>query len=198
MNLEQWMKIYEEILKDFGFSKEEDEKAAKLMHELAADKLLDASALNVIKGKDVAVIGGAYDGEEIREELVITAGKAIESVDFTPNVHVTDMEESDDLLVALEKHGCILVLHAHGDNMHRIRSVVPKLHHFIATTQSLPFNKVYNFGGFTDGDRAAIIAKRFGARKIVLYGFDFKRASSEVKLKKLKWAERILRLEGII
>ncbi|MET1124518.1 MAG: 6-hydroxymethylpterin diphosphokinase MptE-like protein [Archaeoglobaceae archaeon] len=197
MKLEEWLRVYEQILEDFGFSREKDEEAAKLMHELAKDKLLDASILEFLRGKSVAVIGGAYGGESVTEELVITAGKAVLRFDATPHVHVTDMEEDDDVLVELERSGCILVLHAHGDNIDRIKSVVPKLRRFIATTQSVPFDRVYNFGGFTDGDRAAIIAKRFGARRIKLYGFDFE-AASGTKLKKLRWAKRILEMEGLL
>ncbi len=198
MDLDQWMMVYEEILRDFGFSREEDERAARIMYEMAGNKLLDASVLKVIEGKDTAVVGGAYNGEEIEESFVISAGKAVLKLEVTPDVHVTDMEEDDEILVELSREGCILVLHAHGDNIHRIRSVVPKLENFIATTQSIPFDRVYNFTGFTDGDRAAIIAKRFGASKITLYGFDFKRAESDVKRKKLMWAEKILKLEGLL
>ncbi|MBU4342157.1 MAG: MAF flag10 domain containing protein, partial [Candidatus Altiarchaeota archaeon] len=33
--------------------------------------------------------------------------------------------------------------------------------------------KVHNFRGFTDGDRAAFLADRFGAELIVLAGMDF-------------------------
>jgi hypothetical protein len=198
MQLEEWLKIYDQILSDFGFSKFDDERAAKLMHELAKNKLLDSGVLEVINGKDVAVVGGAYSGEKINEDFVITAGKAVKKLNLTPQIHVTDMEEEDELLVELHSKGCILVLHSHGDNIERIRSVVPKLKQFVATTQSEPFNRVYNFTGFTDGDRAAIIAKKFGARQIKLYGFDFKKANDPIKLKKLKWAEKILKLEGII
>jgi len=101
-------------------------------------------------------------------------------------------------LVELQNRGCILVLHAHGDNIERIKSVIPKLRRFVGTTQSVPFDRIYNFGGFTDGDRAALLAKKFGAEKIGLYGFNFESAESETKLKKLKWARRILEMEGII
>lgn len=192
------MRLYKEILQDFGFSREEDERAAKIMKDLAGEKLLDCSVLEFIKGKSVAVIGGAYSGEKVEEELVITAGKAINKVGFTPHIHVTDMEEDENLLAELEERGCILVLHAHGDNISRIKSVVPKIKRFIGTTQSIPFDRIYNFGGFTDGDRAALIAKKFEARSIKLYGFDFESADNPIKLKKLKWAKIILKSEGII
>ncbi|AAB90362.1 6-hydroxymethylpterin diphosphokinase MptE-like protein [Archaeoglobus fulgidus] len=192
------MEIYEQILRDFGFSREEDERAARLMKELAGDRLLESSVLEFIRGKSVAVIGGAYEGESIREEVVITAGKAVNKVNFVPHIHVTDMEEDEKILASLEERGCILVLHAHGDNVERIKRVVPVVQRFVGTTQSTPFDRIYNFGGFTDGDRAALLAKKFGARRIRLYGFDFEKADNPVKLKKLKWAKFILEREGII
>lgn len=198
MDLEEWLNIYKKIVHDFGFSELEDEKAARVLHELASSKLLDSSVLDIIRGKNVAVVGGAYSGEKIEEDFIITAGKAIEKVNFIPDIHVTDIEEDSSLLAELEKRGCILVIHAHGDNIHRLCEVIPKLERFVGTTQVIPFDKVYNFGGFTDGDRAAIIAKKFGAKKISLYGFDFKLARDKVKQKKLRWAEKILKIEGII
>jgi len=204
MRLDDWFIFYSKILSDFGFSREEDERAAKLMHELAAGKLLDAEVLRrVIEGKRVAVIGYAIDAEEfrrIREEVKITAGKAILKIleydpDFVPDIHVTDMEE-DDVVVELDKRGSLLVLHAHGDNIDRINSIVPRVSKFVGTTQSTPFNRIYNFGGFTDGDRAAILAKEMGA-EVVLYGFDFEKASG-IKKRKLEWAKKILEFEGIL
>ncbi len=201
MKLEDWFNLfYFKILSDFGFDERKDVEAAKLMHELAKNKLLDKSVLaEKISGKDVAIIGGAVDSA-INAEVVITAGKAIgrwlKICDIIPDVHVTDIEESTDILVKLQDMGTILVLHAHGDNMDRIRDVIPKLRSFVGTTQHKPFNKIYNFGGFTDGDRAAIIAKEFNAKKIILHGFHFH--SIGVKGKKLMWAKKILEFEGIL
>ncbi|MEM0215786.1 MAG: 6-hydroxymethylpterin diphosphokinase MptE-like protein [Archaeoglobaceae archaeon] len=197
MELKEWLKIYEEILRDFNFSRARDEEAARLISELGHGKLLDCKVLECIKDQEVAVIGGAYKGEKIRQEFVITAGKAIEKVDIIPRIHVTDLEEGLDKILKLEKEGCILVFHAHGDNMHRLREIVPKVEKFVATTQCEPFDRVYNFGGFTDGDRAVLLAKRFGAKKIVLYGFDFEKGEG-LKLKKLKWARKILEIEGVL
>jgi uncharacterized Rossmann fold enzyme len=41
------------------------------------------------------------------------------------------------------------------------------------TTQSLPHNTLFNFGGFTDGDRAILTAIHFQSPIIGLLGFDF-------------------------
>ena len=200
MKLEDWFKFYYQILSDFGFDEERDREAAKLMHSLAGEKLLDKEVIRErIEGREVAVIGGAVE-DEIDAETVITAGKSIlkwrEISDRIPDIHVTDMEEDSEILVDLEKRGCLLILHAHGDNMDRIRDVIPKVGRFIGTTQHIPFDRIYNFGGFTDGDRAAIIAKEFGAAKIILHGFRFH--SIGIKGKKLVWAKKILKFEGIL
>lgn len=200
MNLKDWFRFYYQILSDFGFDGERDREAALLMHSLARDKLLDKEIIrDKVEGREVAIIGGAVK-DEINAEVVITAGKSIlkwrEISNRIPEIHVTDMEEDAEILIELEKRGCLLILHAHGDNMDRIREVVPKISRFVGTTQHRPFNKIYNFGGFTDGDRAAIIAKEFGAAKIILHGFHFH--SEGIKGKKLTWAKRILEFEGIL
>ena len=68
----------------------------------------------------------------------------------------------------------------------------------VLTTQGRPENTVFNYGGFTDGDRCVCLAREFGARHILLYGFDFdnpnpKEGSDPArKLKKLAWAKRII------
>jgi len=201
MRLEDWLNFYSQILSDFGFSAEKDEEAAKLMHTLGKEKLLDSSVLRErIEGKSVAIIGYALkegEVEKVEEEVKITAGKAVLRCKLIPDIHVTDMEEDPEILKKLEKKGCILVLHAHGDNMDRIRKVVPRIGKFVGTTQSKPFNRMYNFGGFTDGDRAAILAKEMRASSISLYGFDFEKADG-LKRKKLQWARQILEFEGLI
>ena len=68
----------------------------------------------------------------------------------------------------------------------------------LLTTQSRPDFVICNFGGFTDGDRAVCLARHMGARRIVLYGFDFDSPSAkdgsdpQIKRKKLSWAKRII------
>jgi len=72
-----------------------------------------------------------------------------------------------------DKMGSIMVVHAHGDNVNLLRNLVPKMKNCIGTTQVKPLHNVYNFGGFTDGDRAVFLANEFKAKTIVLIGMDF-------------------------
>ena len=54
---------------------------------------------------------------------------------------------------------------------------------------------VDNFGGFTDGDRAAFLADELGAADLRFVGWDFDDpAVGPEKARKLRWAERLLHL----
>jgi uncharacterized Rossmann fold enzyme len=67
----------------------------------------------------------------------------------------------------------------------------------VATAQSAPLPRVYNFGGFTDGDRAVFAADALGAAEIRILGFDLDdRNVDPMKRGKLHWARRLLSLIG--
>jgi uncharacterized Rossmann fold enzyme len=88
-----------------------------------------------------------------------------------------------------------MVVHAHGDNVDALSEEVPRLKRVVGTTQSKPLDNVYNFGGFTDGDRCVFLAQEFGARSITLIGFDFKDTNvTPLKKKKLVWAEKLINM----
>jgi hypothetical protein len=68
----------------------------------------------------------------------------------------------------------------------------------------MPVDNVYNFGGFTDGDRSAFMADEMGARTIVLVGMDLtepitkysagETVDEDLKGKKLKKAKQLLEM----
>jgi hypothetical protein len=85
--------------------------------------------------------------------------------------------------------------HAHGDNVPAVREWVPRfsLDAVIPTTQAAPAPPVENFGGFTDGDRAAFLADHLGAASLRFVGWEFDDpAVGAMKAKKLRWAARLL------
>ncbi|MCZ7371501.1 MAG: hypothetical protein O8C66_13440, partial [Candidatus Methanoperedens sp.] len=67
-------------------------------------------------------------------------------------------------------------------------------------TQSKPLSNIYNFGGFSDGDRCVFLAHAFGARNITLIGFYFEDENvTEMKKKKLRWARKLIgMIPGVI
>lgn len=197
----RWEPIYKEIIEDLGYDEESDRDAATILSEslrnpISLDKLREA-----IEGEDVIVCGNAPSlHEEIRKEDIestyIAADGATSILLYNgiiPRVIVTDLDGTIGDILYADKLGSIVVVHAHGDNIDMLRKVVPLLHNIIGTTQTKPFDDIYNFGGFTDGDRCVFIAKTFDVNSIKLIGFDYLDATEE-KRKKLKWAKELIDL----
>ncbi|MCK9276774.1 MAG: DUF115 domain-containing protein, partial [Methanoculleus sp.] len=110
----------------------------------------------------------------------------------------TDLDGATDVFIDLSRQGTVMVVHAHGDNIPLLRHWVPLLPGpLVATTQAAPLPHVYNFGGFTDGDRAVFAADDLGAASVRIIGFDLSdRNVDPVKRGKLFWAGELLRLIG--
>ncbi len=208
MDFATWEPIYERILEDFGFDREGDEKAALFLSRmLTEENTASLSKLRaLISGKPVLVCGNA---PRLRDDLseinfsdftVIAAdGAAAVLIDMgiIPEVICTDLDGNSEADIEKEilacEMGSIVLIHAHGDNIDKLEKYVPRFKRFIATTQARPFDKVYNFGGFSDGDRCFFVAREFGAKKIRLVGFDFEDSDvNPIKKKKLKWAKKLI------
>ena len=207
MNFNEWEPIYEKILNDFGFSREEDERSAQLLSELLeekSDSLLPLEKLrSMIKDKEVVVCGKAprlskdvVKLQTKREKVIVAADGAtttLLSQGITPHVIVSDLDGVIDDLIEANERCAVIVVHAHGDNITKLKIYVPQLTKILGTTQSRPLSNVFNFGGFTDGDRAVYLAKELGAKKINIIGFDFEDATvGAMKKKKLLWAKRLI------
>jgi uncharacterized Rossmann fold enzyme len=203
-----WEPIYERILEDFGFDREGDEKAARFLSRMLTEKnTASPSELKAaISGKPVLACGNA---PKLRKELseidlsafvIIAAdGAAAVLMDIgrVPEAICTDLDGNSEADIEKEilacEQGSIVLIHAHGDNIDKLEKYVPSFKRFIATTQAKPFDNVYNFGGFSDGDRCFFVAREFGAKKIELAGFDFEDPDvNPIKKKKLKWAKKLM------
>ena len=203
MKFEEWEPYYRAILDDFGWTPDGDEEAARIMAPMLPDPAPTLARLKqLIDGRDVLVCGKApclkddLAGIDRSKYTVIAADGATSTLMaavIVPDVIVSDLDGSHaDLLKANEK-GAIVLAHAHADNIPAVREMVPKLRNVIGTTQARPFDHVYNFGGFSDGDRCVFLAKEFGAASITIIGFDLSDTNvTPKKLKKLKWARRLL------
>ena len=140
---------------------------------------------------------GKFNTAMSENPVVIAADGATEmclDLGIIPDFVVTDLDGDYESLVRADSGGSIMVVHAHGDNFENITSQVPYFSNVIGTTQNFPLKNVYNFGGFTDGDRSISLAVEFLAREILLVGMDFdsrignfsKRKVSNLELKKQK------------
>jgi len=206
MEWEKWKPLYEKILKEFGYDEIKDMEAAKIAVKVTRNLAGEKEIKEIIMGKHVAICGAAMQEADIGR----LAGKVIVAADETasfllahhviPHMIVSDLDGNVEDIIEANKRGALAIVHAHGDNVERLKKWLPKFEgKVVLTTQSKPFNGIYNFGGFTDGDRAYCIARHFHACRIFLIGFDFENVvekegkDNEIKKRKLKWAERIIK-----
>ena len=199
MKFADWFPYYQGIRAEFGYSTEKDQEAARTLSEMAKKKALDAKVLQKkIKGRNVIVIGAGSSIEDpgtlkyLKKNKTFVKIAADGAVQFLienkirPDIVVTDLDGNPAFLQKAEKMGAIMVVHAHGDNTDTLKKIVPKFKKLIATTQVMPLENVYNFGGFTDGDRCVFLAEEFGAKKIVLVGMDFGDSIGKYSKEKVK------------
>ena len=216
-----WEKYYSEILKDFGFSRDDDEKSAKLLDEiLSTEGCLTLDELSEIVGfSDKFIVFGAgpslndhisllKQDYDLKDYVLVAADGATTALveqRVSPDIIATDLDGNlDDILLA-NLRGANIVIHAHGDNMDKIASLSSFFNNVLGTTQAQPVGNLYNFGGFTDGDRALFLAVALGASEITLAGMDFGEIvtkysrpnletdiakADEFKRKKLAYAEK--------
>ncbi|HWM49875.1 MAG TPA: 6-hydroxymethylpterin diphosphokinase MptE-like protein, partial [Thermoplasmata archaeon] len=201
MDFQVWEPFYLQILDDFGFSRDEDEKVARELDEgLGGRRAGDDELQSLLEGQEVTVAG---NGPNLAAEIdrargvIVTADEATTVVlgrGLRPAIVVTDLDGIVQDQVKANDAGAIAVVHGHGDNGPSVRKWAPLFAgRTVATTQARPSGGLRNFGGFTDGDRAVFLADHFGAARIHLIGFDFEHPSpkdddSRTEQRKLDWA----------
>jgi len=202
MDLGTWLPIYRDILEDMHYSKKNDEKCARELALLLKDRRpvsLD-SIRKEISGKQVVVTGGGITEraiDSIPDVPIFASGSSIRSLmerARTPMMIFTDLDGDLRAQRKACSNGSIAVIHAHGDNIARLKEVERFEREVIGTCQCEPISPLLNFGGFTDGDRAVAFALEMGASEITLVGFRFDAPvpNTETKRKKLVWAKKII------
>ena len=201
MRFDTWAPAYSALLDEFGYARAGDEAARD---ELADHvRPFDHSRLD-FTGRTVAIAGGAptlADELDVAREAdtVVAASVAADvclDAGIDVAVMVTDLDKNPETARDLTHGGVPVAAHAHGDNRDLVREVVPTFdpEHTLGTTQAEPRGPVENFGGFTDGDRAAFLADHFGADRLRFPGWSFDDPTVDAaKARKLAWAERLLR-----
>ncbi len=195
MEIKTWMKWYKEILQNFGFEKEDDEKSAEYLNDYLKNQF-NSSEWNkkaiyfsdLPKGENIIVFGAGPSLKkhlhQLKEEIsknqdkfiLISADGATTALieeNIVPNIIVTDLDGKLEDILNANSQGAFLVVHAHGNNLEALKANLNRLKNVMGTTQSLPLEYVHNFGGFTDGDRAVFLAVELGAKNIIMAGMDF-------------------------
>ena len=220
MDFGLWETYYKQILNDFGFERKDDEKTAQVLDDLLFNQecltledlheKVDFSTKFIIFGagpslkNHIKKIKAEYD---LTDYVLISADGATTALieeKIVPDIIATDLDgRIDDILIANLK-GASLVIHGHGNNLDAVLNYTPFFDNILGTTQAQAHGNLYNFGGFTDGDRAMFLAIALGASELTLAGMDFgdvvtkysrpnieddTAKADEIKTKKLAYAE---------
>jgi 2-amino-4-hydroxy-6-hydroxymethyldihydropteridine diphosphokinase len=210
----EWAPHYERIRAEFGFPFARELAAADRLEAL----LPEAARLDPlgrigqrIAGRDAIVLGLAPDAgppplwrlpaSTPAPALIAADGATATCLDagLVPSVVVTDLDGPVPALITANRRGSLVVVHGHGDNLSELAEWVPQFPgELVGSWAGPPRAALIDVGGFTDGDRAAYLAEHVGARRILLWGFDFERVKETEpavvarKLAKLRWARTLL------
>ena len=214
MEYRSWAPHYERIRAEFGFVFAREEVAAARLESLlpeghGTDPLPRLGAL--LRAKE-GVVGGLApeagppplwrrSAREAPVAVVCADGAAAACLEggLVPTVIVTDLDGPVPSEVSANGRGSVVVVHAHGDNVPALEEWVPQFPGEVAGSWAgPPRGALLDVGGFTDGDRGAYLAEHCGARRVLLWGFDFDRVNAPEgpkrtrKLAKLACARRSL------
>ncbi|MGB9827420.1 DUF115 domain-containing protein [Thermosphaera chiliense] len=220
---EWWMRIYADlIVKSIDLSFEKDQQATDLLSTLldGRSNLIEFDEMiGSFKGFDESIVFGCgpslvsdleflMGNNALKDKLLISADGATTVLinhDITPHIVVTDLDGLVADIAWASLKGSVIVVHAHGDNIDRVSKFVPMFKgRIIGSTQVEPRPHVYNFGGFTDGDRGVFLSHSLGISRIILAGFDLDGEpyscpgklvpfNKRVKKKKLEIAKTLLK-----
>ena len=208
MRASDWELLYSEILDDMGYSREDDESTVRVLKAVTVNcDLVDPDDVRDMFSGSCTVAGDADCLESDIESFpptgtLVSSGSAVHRLldaGLTPDVVVTDLDGDMPSQLEASSRGALTFVHAHGDNAEAVREWAGRFSGpVVLTTQSRPESTVFDFGGFTDGDRAVCISQEMGASSIRLIGFDLDHPRPKdgrdpaVKLRKLAWARRII------
>lgn len=209
MDWDPWAPTYRAILDDFGW----DEAADRAASEALIDRLPRHSAWRLVgtelKHRPRVVVVGCGPGldtlqaADLPQGVVVAADGAtdrLRELGVVPRVVVTDLDGPREGLQWAADQGATMVVHAHGDNVERLPMVDDLGPFVVGTCQHEPMEPLRNHGGFTDGDRAVLMAEHYQARSIHVACFDTRAPGSihsgdtdpDLKARKLDWCRRIL------
>ena len=217
IELNEWWPWYRRISRAFHYSLEKDQKATELLSQLLVGRSSRITEFaDALNGSKVIVFGAGPSLEPDIEKLTkldllsrfktVAADGAtsalLELADRIPDIIVSDLDGPLQDIMAAVNEGSRIIIHAHADNIELLRSSVPSFSKALGSTQVNPTRNVFNFGGFTDGDRAVFMARAMHASSVVLAGMDFgfkigkysklKVQHRDVKLRKLQFGKSLL------
>lgn len=181
----KYLEIVQRLDLDSDADRESTEILTSILEPINPDSLLKQLS-DCISGNQVLVCGAGpslkrhieslMKNEDLADYVVVVANGATSvmlELDLHCDIVVTDLDGNIEHLKEAKSRGALLIVHAHGDNIERVKSVVPDLGNILGSTQVEPTDRAFLWGGFTDGDRACHVVCEYIPRRILLAGMDF-------------------------
>ena len=191
MRLGGWLHIYLYISRAMGYSILKDQLTPLILLLLNIGRVrLGRHIVDILKDRNVFIFGGGgsllrgvmefrkwLDGrprDGIRIVSCDVSTKILLSNNIPPDIVVSDLDGDPASLIKSSIDGAVMVIHGHGDNLYEVLKISRRLRSLVVSTQVIPIPPLVNYYGYTDGDRAILMAIRAGARRIFLIGMDFR------------------------
>lgn len=189
MDWSEWKPLYDDIAVRLCLDPQADREATAILNTLLANK--DPSPVlekieKLIKDRPVIVCGAGPSLERHLKEAIPFralmdstcvasdgAASGLLELGLDCDILVTDLDGDLQSVREVIRRGAIPVVHAHGDNIDLVREIVPTLETVVGSTQVEPTERVFLWGGFTDGDRACHLVSHYGPSRVTLAGMDF-------------------------
>ncbi|MGY5879548.1 MAG: 6-hydroxymethylpterin diphosphokinase MptE-like protein [Candidatus Thorarchaeota archaeon] len=189
MEWSEWQPIYYDIINRLDLDSEMDKQATQILTDLLM-KINPSPLLRILEqrvhGRTVVICGAGPSLEkhvqtlkerEDFQDLVFVAADGAVSLLLEQNcpcdIIVTDLDGDYNHIEQATKNGALCIVHGHGDNIDKILDMVPSLGQVLGSTQVEPTERVFLWGGFTDGDRACYVVTKYLPERIILAGMDF-------------------------
>ena len=216
--------VQSEVREAFGWSEHDDTDSAELLlrtlegHALWSPEKREATLEHLqqrlVNAERVVLLGAAVEPSELhrfndtRAVFVAADGAvgALQSYESLACV-VSDFDGAEHLDKAAEA-GQTIIAHAHGDNSSQWKRILTKWQEHsqppslvLSHQVTKELSGMYNFGGFTDGDRALCFVLSMGVapEKVELVGFSTMKIGAwsatttpSLKMQKLEWMKRIV------
>lgn len=220
---------YFKIITDFKFNIQEDRDARDFLSDILTQSSIIWSLEEILKSfkdliqsKSYILVYGCGPSLEITMERFEGKSFFNRSVNLAADGAAVFLKEKqipvdgiftdlDGITVNEFNYPEFLIVHAHGDNIKKLKFFREKMINFkkiIGTTQVEPIKDILNPGGFTDGDRILFFIKSFllPHHRIFLIGMDFNsiigryskpdltknQEANPIKLKKLGYAIKLV------
>ncbi|MFW9943827.1 MAG: 6-hydroxymethylpterin diphosphokinase MptE-like protein [Candidatus Sifarchaeia archaeon] len=189
MEWAEWKPLYDEIVKRLSLDPNADRHATEVLSQLLENKDPGPTLQQIerlIRGRSTIVCGAGPSLDRHLREMIPPgtldgstcvasdgAASALLELGIRCDILVTDLDGDLESIREVVRRGAIPVVHAHGDNIDLVREIVPTFETVVGSTQVEPTERVFLWGGFTDGDRACHLVAHYRPSKVTLAGMDF-------------------------